>query len=97
MCRLYSDREIHAQPDARILQSSVRKVGNVDRVAKERFVHLHAHVIQQHEMKLVDVKRVQFIGTVFDDPAFHRAVLGNDVGNAGVGIDTRGFWPSTVR
>ena len=38
-----------------------------------------SRVIEQQEMELMNVKSVQLIGTIFDDPVLHVALLHRDV------------------
>ena len=68
-------------------------VGHVDRVAQKRLVYRHAVPFHQHEMDLMDVKRVQFLRPVFDDPVLHVSLLRDDVGHFDVGSNTSGVWP----
>ena len=74
--------KVHPQPDAGIFQRSAVVVGNVDGIAKERFIRGLAVEIDQHEMQLMNMERMQFAGAVFDDPIFDRALLRDDVWNS---------------
>ncbi len=61
--------KIHAESHAGILQGFAVVVGNVDGIAKKRLVDRLAAVINQQEMQLMNMERVQFAGAVFDDPS----------------------------
>ena len=65
-------------------------IGHVNGVAQERLVHRTLGPIEQHEMELVDVERVQLGGTVFDDPVFHVALLHDDIRHIRSGIERLG-------
>ena len=67
---------------------------NVDRIAQKRLVHCKPKPFQQQEMNLMNVKRVQFLRAILDDPVFHVSLVGHDVRN--VGVD-RMLWASRRR
>src|ERR1700733_4790969 len=56
-------------------------IRNVDRIAQKRFVDRKSKPLQEREMNLVNMKRVQLLCPVFDDPVFHISLMRNDVGH----------------
>src|SRR5215467_2611207 len=85
--------KIHTKAYARIGKRAVREVGHTDRVTKEWFAYGHTQVVDQHEMKLMDVESVQLGGPVLDDPVFHSAALHDDVRYPGGGVELRRLLP----
>ena len=88
--------KIHAQSHAGILKSFTVVVGNVDGIAKKWLIDRLAAVINQQEMQLMNMERVQFAGAVFDDPVLNCSLLHDDVRKADLGSNGAGVWPSTV-
>lgn len=82
--------KIHAHPDARIRESPAVVIRNIYGIAKKRLIHRPAQIIEQQEMQLMNVEGVKFGGAVFYDPVFDRSLLGNDVWEAGFGIEHLG-------
>ena len=81
--------KIHAQLYRRELRAFSIPVGHVDGVAQKRLVYRHAVPVHQHEMDLVDVKRVQFLRPIFDDPVLYVSLVRDDVRHAGRRIENR--------
>jgi len=74
--------KIHSQPDGRIEERAAVVIRHVYGIAEIRLIYRASQIIQQKKMQLVDVKCVQFIGPVYDNPVFHRALLRDDIRNA---------------
>ena len=83
--------EIQADAHAGIDEGAAVVIRDVYGVPKKRFVHRPAEIIEQHEMKLVDVEGVEFAGAIFDDPIFDRALAGHDIGDSGARIEGLGL------
>ena len=86
--------KIHSQFDAGILERFAVEVRNVYGVPQKRLVYGAAEIIQQHEVHLMNMERVEFRGSIFDDPIFHVSLLNDDVGNARARIERR--WRLTI-
>ena len=60
--------EIHAQLHARKLVAVAVPVSHVHRVAKIRLIQRDSVPLPQNEVDLVNVKSMQLLGAVLDDP-----------------------------
>ncbi len=74
--------EIHTQANARVGQRVTVVIRHVYGIAEKVFVHRSSHVFEQQEMQLMDVKSMQLIRAVFDDPIFHGALLRHNIRHA---------------
>ena len=73
--------EIHPQANARIGQALAVPEGDVDCVAQERLADGNAKPLHENEMDLVNVKGVEFLRAIFDDPVFDLPLVGDDIRN----------------
>ncbi len=71
--------KVHAQSHAGILQGPAVVVGHIYGIAQEGFIDGPAVKGHQQKMQLMDVKGVQFAGSILDDPIFHIAVFDDDI------------------
>ena len=76
-----------------ILPAFAVPIRHIDRVAQKRFIHRHSVPFQQKEVRLVDVKGMDFPRPILNDPVLHVAFLHRDVGSRGHGIERRGSLP----
>ena len=89
--------KIHPQSHAWIYQHVVLVIRNIHGIAEKRLIRWPSQIIEQQEMQLMNVERVQFVRPVLDDPIFYRSLLRDDVRQARFrGSNSAGVWPSTV-
>ena len=74
--------EIHAQPHTRIFQHPAIEEWDIDGVSQKGLIDRDAGPIQQQKVDLMNVKCVQFRGTVLDDPVLYVALPDHDVRHA---------------
>jgi hypothetical protein len=71
--------KIHSHSNAGILERLAIVIRDVDGIAKKRLVYRPSEVIEQHEVQLMDMKGVQLVGSVLDNPVLYGSLLGDDV------------------
>ena len=89
--------KVHAQANAGIGERASVEVGHVHGVAQKILIDRLAHVIEQQKMQLMNVKGMQFAGSVFDNPILYSSLLRNDFGVSEFMSNIFGSCPSTVR
>ena len=89
--------EVHSDANTRVSEQASIVVRDIYRVAYEIFVHRTSHVLEQQKMQLVDVERVQFARTVFNNPVLDRALFGDEFGVVAFMSNIFGVCPSSVR
>jgi hypothetical protein len=72
--------KIHAQFHIWILERSPVVVGDVDSVAQKRLIHRFPKIVEQHEVQMMDVERVQLIRSVLNGPVFYSSLPGDNIG-----------------
>ena len=73
--------KVHAEANAGVSERSSVEIGHVHGIAQKFLMNRLAHVIEQEEMQLMNVKGMQFAGSVLDDPIFYSSLLRNDLRN----------------
>jgi len=63
--------EIHSQLDAWISGAFAVPILDVDGIAQEWLIYRLSIVLQEQEMKLMDVEGMQFPRPIFDDPVLY--------------------------
>src|ERR1700677_1020862 len=83
--------EIHAELYAGKCEAGAIPEGDVHYVTQERLVHRSAVNFLQQKMDLMDVKRVQLLRAILDDPVFYVPQSNGQIGRGGRRIVGRGF------
>ena len=71
--------KIHTHSNTWVGQRAPSEVWDVHGIAKEVLVHVAFHVLEQQEMKLMDMECMEFARAVLDDPIFDGALVLNCV------------------